>query len=50
MKPQQYDALILAAGFLVCWELLYLLVGGDVVSAPADTLLRAVTLLKGRNL
>jgi len=49
MKPQSYDALLLAAGFLVFWEILYLLVGADVVSAPADTLLRAVTLLKGRN-
>ena len=49
MKPQHYDGLLLAAGFLVCWEILYLLVGEDVVSAPADTLLRAVALLKGRN-
>ena len=47
MKPQHYDGLLLAAGFLVCWEILHLLVGADVVSAPADTLLRAVSLLKG---
>ena len=49
MKPQHYDGLLLVAGFLVCWEILYLLVGEDVVSAPADTLLRAVSLLKGRD-
>jgi NitT/TauT family transport system permease protein len=49
MKPQNHDAFLLAASFLVCWEILYLLVGADVVSAPADTLLRTVTLLKGRN-
>ena len=49
MKPQRYDALLLAAGFLVCWEILYLLVGADVVSAPAATISRAVSLLKGRN-
>jgi NitT/TauT family transport system permease protein len=49
MKPQKYDGLLLVAGFLVCWEILYLLVGADVVSAPADTLFRAVTLLQRQN-
>ncbi len=45
MKRQRYDALLLAAGALVCWEGLYLLVGADVVSSPADTITRAVSLL-----
>jgi NitT/TauT family transport system permease protein len=49
MKPQNHDAFLLAASFLVCWEILYLLVGADVVSAPTATLSRAVSLLKGRN-
>ncbi len=46
MKPQRYDVLLLAAGSLVCWEGLYLLVGADVVSSPADTIVRAVSLLQ----
>ncbi len=46
MKPRWYDSLFLAAGFLVCWQGLYLLVGADVVSAPADTILRAMSLLQ----
>ena len=46
MKPHGYDALLLAAGFLVCWQILYWLVGADVVSSPSDTLLRAVALLQ----
>jgi len=46
MKPQTYDALLLVAGFLVCWHLLYMLVGADVVSAPAATLWRAAALLR----
>ena len=46
MKPQKYDALLLAAGFLVCWQLLYMLVGPDVVSAPLVTLARAGALLR----
>jgi NitT/TauT family transport system permease protein len=49
MKTRKYDGLLLASGFLVCWEILYLLVGEDVVSPPADTLLRAVALLQRRN-
>jgi NitT/TauT family transport system permease protein len=49
MKPQKYDALLLAAGFLVCWEILYLLVGEDVVSSPSATILRAVSLLQTQN-
>jgi NitT/TauT family transport system permease protein len=49
MKPQKYDALLLAAGFLVCWEILYLLVGEDVVSSPSATILRAVALLQTQN-
>ncbi len=46
MKPQQYDAVLLLAGFLVCWQLLYMLVGADVVSAPMATLARAAALLR----
>src|SRR5579863_10655178 len=46
MKPQHYDAALLVAGFLVCWQLLYMLVGPDVVSPPVDTLTRAVALLR----
>jgi NitT/TauT family transport system permease protein len=49
MRPQAYDGLLLAAGFLVAWQLLYLLVGPDVVSSPFDTIERAVTLLQTRN-
>jgi len=49
MKPQPYDGLILAAGFLVAWQLLYLLVGSDVVSSPFDTIERAAVLLQTRN-
>lgn len=46
MKPQRYDAALLVAGFLVCWQLLYIVVGPDVVSAPLTTLMRAVALLR----
>lgn len=49
MKPQRYDALLLAAGFLACWEILYLLVGEDVVSSPSATILRAASLLQTHN-
>jgi len=45
MTAQRYDALLLAAGFLLVWQLLYLLVGGDVVSSPVATLGRAAALL-----
>ncbi len=46
MKPQKYDVLLLAVGFLVCWEGLYSLVGADVVSSPAGTITRALSLLQ----
>ncbi len=49
MKPERYDALLLAAGCLVCWEVLYLLVGGEVVSSPSATILRAASLLRTQN-
>lgn len=49
MKPQKYDALLLAAGFLACWEILYLLVGEDVISSPSATMLRAASLLQTQN-
>jgi NitT/TauT family transport system permease protein len=50
MKPGRYDALLLAAGFLACWEILYLRVGADVVSSPLATILRAASLLQTRNI
>ena len=46
MKPQTHDTLLLVAGFLVCWQLLYMLVGPDVVSAPVATLARVAALLR----
>jgi len=46
MRPRTCDALLLAIGFLACWQLLYMLAGPDVVSAPLDTLLRTVALLR----
>lgn len=49
MTPQKYDAWLLAAGFLAGWEVLYLLVGGDVVSSPSATLLRMAALLQTQN-
>lgn len=49
MTPQRYDALLLAAGFLLVWQLLYLLVGADVVSSPWATLGRAAALLHSDN-
>lgn len=49
MKGQKSDALLLAAGFLVGWEVLYFLVGGDVVSSPSATILRATALLQTQN-
>ena len=38
-----------AAGFLACWEILYLLVGEDVVSSPSATIVRAASLLQTQN-
>src|ERR1700691_6233298 len=49
MKPQPYDSLLLAAGFLISWQLIYLLVGADVMSSPVDTINRAVVLLQTHN-
>ena len=49
MKPRSYDVLLLVAGFLVCWQILYWLVGADVVSSPSSTILRAIALLQTRN-
>ncbi len=49
MKPRRYDALLLAAGFLASWEILYLLVGADVVSSPSATILRAGALVLTEN-
>ncbi len=49
MKPQKYDALLLLAAFLACWEIVYLAAGPDVVSSPAATVGRALTLLQTAN-
>jgi NitT/TauT family transport system permease protein len=49
MKPQKYDALLLLAGFLACWEMVYLVAGPDVVSSPAATLWRGLSLLGTQN-
>lgn len=49
MKPQKYDAVLLLAGFLACWEMVYLVAGPDVVSAPAATIARALSLLGTQN-
>jgi NitT/TauT family transport system permease protein len=49
MKPRSTDALLLAVGFLVCWQVLYWLVGEDVVSAPSSTIARAIALLRTQN-
>jgi NitT/TauT family transport system permease protein len=49
MKPRVDDAALLAAGFLVCWQLIFWFAGADVVSSPLDTITRAATLLHGRN-
>jgi len=46
MKRPRYDSLVLAAGFIVLWQLLNLVVGPDVVSSPGATMSRAVTLLQ----
>jgi NitT/TauT family transport system permease protein len=49
MKCDRYDSLVLAAGFVVLWQLLHMAVGPDVVSSPAATIARAVTLLQTRS-
>jgi NitT/TauT family transport system permease protein len=49
MKPRGYDAPLLVAGFVVCWQLVYWLVGSDVVSAPFETISRALALLHTQN-
>jgi NitT/TauT family transport system permease protein len=49
VKPRGTDALLLAVGFLVCWQVLYWVVGEDVVSAPSSTIARAIALLRTQN-
>jgi NitT/TauT family transport system permease protein len=49
MKSHRYDILLLAVGSLLCWEILYLLAGEDVVSSPSATIMRAVALLQTHN-
>lgn len=45
MTPRIYDSVLLVAGFLLCWELVYLAAGGEVVSSPVQTLTHAAILL-----
>ena len=45
MRAERYDAALLAIGFLACWQIVYALVGADVVSSPLATLTRAAALL-----
>ena len=49
MRSGKYDAVLLAVGFLACWEILFLLVGPDVVSSPSATIMRAASLLQTQN-
>jgi NitT/TauT family transport system permease protein len=49
MKPRMYDEALLAAGFLACWQILYLWAGADVVSSPFATIVRAASLLQTYN-
>jgi len=49
MKVEGRDVLLLAVAWFAGWELLFLVVGADVVSSPAATLLRAATLLHSQN-
>lgn len=46
MKSEKLDSGALAVGLLLLWQLLYWLVGPDVLSSPAATLFRAVELLQ----
>ena len=45
MTSRRFDYALLAAGFLVLWQLLHRAVGPDVVSSPWATIARAVELL-----
>jgi len=49
MRAERYDAALLAIGFLACWQIVYALVGADVVSSPLATLTRAAALLHSGN-
>jgi NitT/TauT family transport system permease protein len=48
MKSRGIDAMLLAGGLLLGWELLHRAVGADVVSSPADTIGRAIELVQTR--
>ncbi len=45
MKLKLLDFLLTGVAFLLVWHALYWLVGGNVISSPAETLARGVTLL-----
>ena len=49
MKPKPYDVVLLAVGFVACWQGLYWLAGADAVSSPAATAGRVAELLARRN-
>ena len=49
MKAERYDAALLVAVFLACWQIVFWLTGPDVVSSPLATLTRAATLLHSGN-
>jgi NitT/TauT family transport system permease protein len=45
MKSKSLDFVLTGLAFLLVWQGLYWLVGANVISSPADTLVRAATLL-----
>jgi NitT/TauT family transport system permease protein len=49
MTTRASDAALLAAGFLICWQIVHWLTGADVVSSPLATLTRAAALLHAEN-
>jgi NitT/TauT family transport system permease protein len=48
MKSRKVDAMLLAGGLLLGWELLHRAAGGNVVSSPLETIERAVELVQTR--
>jgi NitT/TauT family transport system permease protein len=46
MKSSRLDYLFFAAGLLLLWQLVYWAAGADVVSSPAETIARAVEMVR----
>jgi NitT/TauT family transport system permease protein len=46
VKAARLDTVLLAVALVLAWEGLYLLVGSDIVSSPAATIVRALQLLR----